>query len=59
MIRMRETKWDSLTNLNLGIFDFIKTEIRLEIGAASIFRGSASLKYTTLAYVKIVANRLQ
>ena len=39
MIRMRETKWDSLTNLNLGIFDFIKTEIRLEIGLQVSFEG--------------------
>ena len=38
MIRMRGANWDSLAYLSLGIFDFMKTAIKLETGDASSSR---------------------
>ena len=45
MLRMREAKWDSLTVLRLGIFDFIKHSTLSETGDASTCRGLNSPEY--------------
>ena len=44
ILRMRGSKWNSLTHLCLGIFDVMKNRITLETGDANTSRGSTSHK---------------